>query len=345
MAWSGELKEDTTWSGRVEIDGDLVVPPGVSLRLLPGTQLTFSQRPRWSCSVFRNAPEGHPIEASHRAFCDIIVQGRLLAKGTVEQPVIFGRSGAAWGGITTLGRGELRLTCAVLTRAREYLLQLFDDSVTTLDRCTLTHAEIGVLAWGLSQTLWADGEAEDLGSVLLSREGALVRVERAIVSRCPQGLWAQQWSLVEARECVFEECSNFGAGSFERSQLILESCRFTRCDLGILAASDSLVEILDTEFLENRVGVQAIDQTSLQLQHCRVLQSREQGAKFSQHSRGLVESSSFKGNVLAGIYSEESAVVESADCDFEANGTALATADQGKLESVHNRIRDTVSVS
>ena len=90
MGYYGELKADTVWRDQVELEGDLVVPRGKTLRLLPGTRLSSQDRPRWSCSVFRSAPEGYPIEASYRNRCDIVVLGRLEICGTRQEPVTLG---------------------------------------------------------------------------------------------------------------------------------------------------------------------------------------------------------------------------------------------------------------
>ena len=80
MEVSGELTSDAIWEDDVQLQGDVVIPEGRTLRLRAGTTLSFAPKPRWSCAVFRSAPEGYPIEASARERCDLVVFGRLIVE-------------------------------------------------------------------------------------------------------------------------------------------------------------------------------------------------------------------------------------------------------------------------
>lgn len=79
----GPLAADTTWSGRVLLDGPVDVPAGVTLTILPGAELRF-------------APEAA-----------LNVAGTLAAEGTAERPIDFGPADPAqpgdWGGLSFVG--------------------------------------------------------------------------------------------------------------------------------------------------------------------------------------------------------------------------------------------------
>jgi hypothetical protein len=68
------ITEDTTWSGTVILRGQNVVRRGKTLTLLPGTVVKFS----W-------------IDEDHNDIGDgeLTVEGRLIAKGTKEKPILF----------------------------------------------------------------------------------------------------------------------------------------------------------------------------------------------------------------------------------------------------------------
>ena len=68
------LDRDETWSGEVRIRGQVVVPKGVRLTILPGTVIRFE----------RIDVDGDGIGDS-----ELYVEGELLAEGTADQPIRF----------------------------------------------------------------------------------------------------------------------------------------------------------------------------------------------------------------------------------------------------------------
>lgn len=221
---AGELERDAVWEGDVELGGDVVVPAGVTLRVLPGARLSFSPRPRWACSVFRSAPEGYPIEASSRELCDLVVFGRLEAAEAA-----FGADGARWGGLTVLGGGRARLSGCRLAGGEEHLAQVFDDGALEAEGCAFSDARVGVLAWGLSRVTLRGGRFERLESCVLCREGSVAELTGVSCGNARQGVWTQQWSVARLSGCSLSECSDFGAGAFERSRLLVDGGSIGAC--------------------------------------------------------------------------------------------------------------------
>jgi hypothetical protein len=86
------IGEDTTWEGEVLIDGTVMVAPVARLTIAPGTVVRFA---------FRDA-DGDGVGES-----ELFVQGRLLAEGTREAPIVFtaldGAGPGRWGAINLMG--------------------------------------------------------------------------------------------------------------------------------------------------------------------------------------------------------------------------------------------------
>lgn len=80
LRYQGELlTSDTTWSGRVVIDGSVKVAKGATLTILPGTEVAFVRR---------------DLDEDGLGDGTLIVEGTLIAAGTRAAPIVF-RSAAA----------------------------------------------------------------------------------------------------------------------------------------------------------------------------------------------------------------------------------------------------------
>jgi plastocyanin len=83
---------DKTWEGEVHIDGTVMVAPGVTLTIRPGTTVSFA----WKDT------NGDGIGES-----EIFIQGRLLARGEKERPIVFTAAGrkepGRWGAVNIMG--------------------------------------------------------------------------------------------------------------------------------------------------------------------------------------------------------------------------------------------------
>lgn len=91
---SGVISRDLTLSGEILLTGDLLILPGRTLTLLPGTTMHV------------RSAESSKIDPEYlSSFTEILVRGTLQAEGTAEAPISFfpetpGRDGEiAWAGI------------------------------------------------------------------------------------------------------------------------------------------------------------------------------------------------------------------------------------------------------
>ncbi|MBU0486094.1 MAG: right-handed parallel beta-helix repeat-containing protein [Proteobacteria bacterium] len=97
-----ELKADTIWSGQVLIKGDIYVPPGVTLTVAPGTVIRFKRIDETSDQNMFD------VDSPYYPQAEIIIRGRLIAKGTAEKKIVFTSAemdarAADWGALNFLG--------------------------------------------------------------------------------------------------------------------------------------------------------------------------------------------------------------------------------------------------
>ncbi|MCD4722894.1 MAG: hypothetical protein K8S13_24010, partial [Desulfobacula sp.] len=89
---SGILTEDETWSGIVNITGDITVPEDITLTIEPGTQIILS------------AQSDDTAGGQDSNLSEFIINGSLVAEGTDGNPILFSSNAVAktkgdWGGI------------------------------------------------------------------------------------------------------------------------------------------------------------------------------------------------------------------------------------------------------
>ncbi|HJV34017.1 right-handed parallel beta-helix repeat-containing protein [Geomonas sp.] len=97
-----ELAKDTAWSGEIEVSGDVFVPPGVTLTVAPGTRVVFKKIDGTSDQNMFGTDNPYYAQA------EIVVRGKLIAKGTAQQPIVFTSAEkkpqpSDWGAINFLG--------------------------------------------------------------------------------------------------------------------------------------------------------------------------------------------------------------------------------------------------
>ncbi|OJT22920.1 hypothetical protein BO221_18645 [Archangium sp. Cb G35] len=142
---AGTLHEDTTLSGALTLAGDLTVPAGVTLTLVPGTTFTAA-----ATDAMRSGLDGILVEVN--------VRGTLQALGTDSSPVTFKGSSAGfdkWRGVHVQA-GTTSVLSGVLIRDASFGIQVAGSGTTaTLTSSTLTGNSTGAYV-GPSGTLDMD---------------------------------------------------------------------------------------------------------------------------------------------------------------------------------------------
>ena len=135
VVYQGEstLFQDTVWSGEVLVDGIVTVAPGVVLEIRPGTVVRFTRM-----DSNRDGIGEH----------ELFIQGRLMAQGTAEQPIMFTSAEATptpgdWGALNMMASEEANLFshCRI-----EYAYRGFHAhfAAARLDHCLLRFNQRGV---------------------------------------------------------------------------------------------------------------------------------------------------------------------------------------------------------
>lgn len=77
------LLEDTVWEGEVLVKGDVEVPAGVTLTVMPGAVIKFAKVEPFGVTKLSED------KLNHFPRSEIIVNGAILAQGTPEQRIVF----------------------------------------------------------------------------------------------------------------------------------------------------------------------------------------------------------------------------------------------------------------
>ncbi len=96
------IDKDTTWSGNIVINGDIYIPPGVTLTIAPGTVIKFKKIDEKSDQNLFD------IDSPYYPEAELIIRGKLIAKGTPDNHIVFTSAemtprAADWGAINFLG--------------------------------------------------------------------------------------------------------------------------------------------------------------------------------------------------------------------------------------------------
>ncbi len=77
------LDQDTIWQGNILIKGDVEVPEGITLTIMPGTVIKFAKVEPFGATKLSKD------KLNHFPGSEIIVKGKILAQGTPEEKIIF----------------------------------------------------------------------------------------------------------------------------------------------------------------------------------------------------------------------------------------------------------------
>lgn len=251
--------EDLVLRGMVLIKGALVVAPQATLRIEPGTVLRFT-----------------PLPGS-TALPRLVVQGRVVAAGTSQKPILLGPALNAplagdWGGVVLLN----------------------SEKKNNLDHCRIEGAQTGLAAHFSNVT--ARGltiSRSQTGVVLHDSEAHL---QGSIISRCDIGcsiadseLDLRDSTIRENRQgCVAVRSSlnmaNVNLLTHAQEGLLTEQCRF---------------RISGSLFAENRSGIRLTDGDG-RLFLCRFQNNRDYGAELLG-VRVRISNSSFVSNGGYGV--------------------------------------------
>ena len=146
----GVIKTDTEWHGEVVVQGDVLVPEGVTLTVAPGTKVIF---------IPSDSTKIEPMFLSMQT--ELLVRGTLLARGVKDNRISFGPAPediadkkparGDWGGIIFDGPATSKSVIA------ESDVTMADTGVTfygaspTIEGCRITDCRYGLVCVGGSK--------------------------------------------------------------------------------------------------------------------------------------------------------------------------------------------------
>lgn len=160
-----EITADEFWSGRIEIDGDVVITENASVRIAPGTQVVFVPP-----SVGNDRLTNHP----HFTGSELIVRGRLYAEGTAQAPIIFrahdpSAPAGSWGAINLVQSVDSRFRHCLFTQADS---AIHSQEANVEITCSIFNRNLVGVRFHSSQIKISDNLFRDNGSAVRFHFGA-----------------------------------------------------------------------------------------------------------------------------------------------------------------------------
>ena len=252
---SGTLHQDQTWSGTIRVLGDVYVPPGRTLTILPGTDVRFAPR---------QDTVAHPKGISNcpAPKAELIVEGTLRAQGTEAQPILFTSASAVpspgdWGGIVLHG-------CAAPVTLSHLVIEYADANLTAFNSVCIEHCVIRNAYGGLDDCPSAQHWDVRIG-LNLCGEGIVVRdceiIDNTWGCTINQGSGGPVGIATQILDCTIRN-NNVTSRGFDvpngihvfQSNAHIAGNTFTENTWGIEIGISNVV-IIDNAFISNDFGV------------------------------------------------------------------------------------------
>jgi parallel beta-helix repeat protein len=267
------LSEDTTWRGEVLVEGALTVAPQATLTIEPGTVVRFRRKGGQA-----------PL---------LLVQGRIVAAGTRETPVLFSSSYAVpaasdWQGIMLLGTEKKNL----------------------LENCRIEGAQTGLDA--LFSTVTLKNVRAEFSGTGMRFQDTLVVMEAGGASECDLGL-----SLSESEATLrnLNVVANRLGISAKRSSVYLFEANLSGNRAAAFSGDGGRVKIQGGAMLGNGSGVTLLGCEG-SVTGARIANNREYGISLTS-SRIRVSGNQVSGNADTGLIVFDAAAVAWGNAIFD----------------------------
>jgi len=259
---------DQTWSGVITIDGVVQFAVGTTLTIQPGTVVKFTKTDTDGDGIGEN---------------EVYVQGRIVAKGTADRPIVFTSAEARpkpgdWGALNIMvseGQSNEIEGCVIEYAYRGFHMHF---SKATLINCTIRHNYLGIQC--------QDSELVVSGCDIRDNKGAVVFKDSKLKitdNRITDNYWGIRFLYGEA-----ELTGNVITGNMVNGVTFRENK---------VAASGNVVN-------GNRKGFSAED-ADVELKGNSINENAESGV-YLKHTKGLVIGNQITANGNSGISVEDS---------------------------------------
>jgi len=283
---------DQTWSGDVLIDGIVQFDAGTTLTILPGTTVRF----------VKTDTDGDGIGEN-----EIYVQGRLIANGTKDRPIVFTSAEehprpGDWGAVNIMvseGAVNELSNCVIEYGYRGFHMHFSKGRVTD---CVMRDNYLGIQC--------QDSELEVTGCTITHNRGAIVFKDSKLKIRnnlITDNYWAIRFLYGEVELAGNEITGNLINGVTFRENKVKASGNYLSDNRKGFSSEGAEVE-LDGNIVESNV---------------------ESGV-YLRHSKGELKANEIAGNGDSGISVEDSAVAVTGN-DITGN-TNFAVDNNGSME-------------
>lgn len=149
---SGVLVHNETWSGRVHVTGDIVIPEGITLVIQPGTVITFTPNSN------DNDVKLPVLDKLGINKCNFIVKGNLRIEGEKDNEVVIGefiydvnrQTSISWGGIIFEGTNVNSIIKHSEIKYADVAVTLTDSSTPRITNSTIANNDVGIVTFDFS---------------------------------------------------------------------------------------------------------------------------------------------------------------------------------------------------
>jgi len=149
---SGVLAHNETWSGKIHVTGDVVIPEGITLVIQPGTTITFTPN---SSDNDVKLPVLQKLGINK---CNLIVKGNLRIEGKKDNKVVIGEfsydvnrdTAITWGGIIFEGTNVSSIIKYSEIRYADVAVVFTGSSTPRIINSVIANNEVGIMTFDLS---------------------------------------------------------------------------------------------------------------------------------------------------------------------------------------------------
>ncbi|MGM0440945.1 MAG: right-handed parallel beta-helix repeat-containing protein [Elusimicrobiota bacterium] len=330
--YSGRLKEDTTWSGKILLTGDLYVEPGVKLTILKDTLIRYSdEKIEYEIQRVRNF-SGATVDLFDENKIELIIAGDVNIQGTVKEPVKLKASEddkKRAGGISFLGKKSTSSVENLIVRGGHVGIRLYDYRSPKMSSVTVTGTEAGGIGcWDraspkidmakINKNKYGLG-ASDFASPVIT--GSTIENNQA------SGVFFEGESSGELRGSSVHG-NNVGIACGNKASPHIESNQITANGSGVGCWEDSAPRIEDNILTDNLVGLLSLDNSLPQVSK-NSFKNNGGGITVADSSGGKITDNEFVENG-PGIIVKNFGFPRISENKFKRNRYGIKVENQGK---------------
>ncbi len=294
---SGKLKNYEVWEGWILVNGDVIVPEGVVLKIKPGALVMFSP-------LSSNYDEKTPYLKKEESdqLCSLIVRGTLIAEGKKGNEILFSNSYenmstkkiGLWGGIVFEGSKGSVLKNVKIERAKNGVI--FSDSPNVVFKNNVfMKNEIGVRL--------TDSAVETLDDSIFYRNETGISIKsasKAVISNAnftknSYGIKIYESAKPEIKLSTFND-NSCGIGTYGKAFPKITENTFKNGKFGISLTDNSKALIQDNSFLANKIGIFSVNTSSPRIYGNTFSDNTLSAIKTVDESSAKIDTNTFKGN-------------------------------------------------